>query len=65
MTRRKEYDLKCNWKAYVENAMEAYHTPTVHKASIGLQVCNVVSSTGERVGLHEEHEGTEAILEGD
>lgn len=65
VTRRKEYDLKCNWKAYVENAMEAYHTPTVHKASIGLQVCNVVDSAGEWVGLHEEHEGTEAILEGD
>jgi choline monooxygenase len=62
MTRRKEYDLKCNWKAYVENAMEAYHTPTVHKSSIGLQLCNVVDSTGEWVGLHEEHEGTEAIL---
>ena len=64
-TRRKEYDLACNWKAYVENAMEAYHTPTVHKSSIGLQVCDVVESTGEWVGLHEEHEGTEAILEED
>lgn len=62
MTRRIEYDLKCNWKSYVENAMEAYHTPTVHKSSIGLQICNVVDSTGEWVALHEEHEGTEAIL---
>jgi phenylpropionate dioxygenase-like ring-hydroxylating dioxygenase large terminal subunit len=62
VTRRKEYDLKCNWKAYVENAMEAYHTPTVHKSSIGLQICTVVDSVGEWVGLHEEHEGTEAIL---
>jgi phenylpropionate dioxygenase-like ring-hydroxylating dioxygenase large terminal subunit len=64
-TRRKEYDLKCNWKSYVENAMEAYHTPTVHHATIGLQVCNVVDSRGQWVGLHEEHEGTEAVLEGD
>jgi len=65
MTRRVEYDLKCNWKAYVENAMEAYHTPTVHKDSIGLQVCTVVNSTGEWLGLHEEHEGTEAVLDDD
>jgi phenylpropionate dioxygenase-like ring-hydroxylating dioxygenase large terminal subunit len=35
--RRKEYDLACNWKLYVENAMEDYHTPTVHRKSIGLQ----------------------------
>src|SRR5258708_33512951 len=35
--RRKEYDLTCNWKLYVENAMEDYHTPTVHRKSIGLQ----------------------------
>jgi len=35
--RRKEYDLACNWKIYVENAMEDYHTPTVHRKSIGLQ----------------------------
>jgi choline monooxygenase len=35
--RRKEYDLACNWKLYLENAMEDYHTPTVHRKSIGLQ----------------------------
>ena len=35
--RRKEYDLACNWKLYIENAMEDYHTPTVHRKSIGLQ----------------------------
>src|SRR5260370_738281 len=35
--RRKGYDLACNWKLYVENAMEDYHTPTVHRKSIGLQ----------------------------
>ena len=35
--RRKEYDIACNWKVYLENAMEDYHTPVVHKNSIGLQ----------------------------
>jgi len=29
--------LHNNWKLYVENAMEDYHTPTVHRKSIGLQ----------------------------
>jgi phenylpropionate dioxygenase-like ring-hydroxylating dioxygenase large terminal subunit len=35
--RRKRYDLACNWKVYLENAMEEYHTPTVHRKSIGSQ----------------------------
>lgn len=35
--RRREYDLACNWKLFIENAMEEYHTPTVHKASVGKQ----------------------------
>src|SRR5262249_45082868 len=36
--RRREYNLACNWKIYLENAMEDYHTPTVHRQSIGTQV---------------------------
>ena len=35
--RRKEYNLSCNWKIFMENAMEDYHTAVVHKSSIGLQ----------------------------
>jgi phenylpropionate dioxygenase-like ring-hydroxylating dioxygenase large terminal subunit len=40
--RRKEYDLACNWKVYLENAMEEYHTPTVHRKSIGSQKTDLV-----------------------
>lgn len=29
-THRWEYQLDCNWKAYVENYIEAYHVPWVH-----------------------------------
>lgn len=29
-THRWDYDLACNWKIYVENAMEEYHVPWVH-----------------------------------
>jgi choline monooxygenase len=44
--RRREYDLACNWKIYLENAMEEYHTPTVHRQSIGSQ--STVLDTGHR-----------------
>lgn len=28
--RRISYDVKCNWKAYVDNYLEGYHVPYVH-----------------------------------
>jgi len=27
---RKTYDMKCNWKTYVDNYLEGYHLPSVH-----------------------------------
>ncbi len=27
---RRTYDMKCNWKTYVDNYLEGYHLPTVH-----------------------------------
>ena len=27
---RKEYDIACNWKVYVDNYLEGYHLPVVH-----------------------------------
>ena len=36
-TRRHEYHVNCNWKLLVENAMEEYHTSTVHRGSVGSQ----------------------------
>jgi choline monooxygenase len=29
---RRTYDMKCNWKAYVDNYLEGYHLPSVHPA---------------------------------
>ena len=29
-TMRKEYELACNWKVYVDNYLEGYHIPVVH-----------------------------------
>lgn len=60
--RRKEYDLGCNWKLYVENAMEDYHTPTVHKKSIGKQVAEPIESLGQWSGIHMPAERTIAVL---
>jgi len=45
--RRKEYDLACNWKLFIENAMEEYHTATVHKASVGKQRLEYEEGNGE------------------
>jgi choline monooxygenase len=27
---RRTYDMKCNWKTYIDNYLEGYHLPTVH-----------------------------------
>lgn len=60
--RRKTYDLACNWKIFLENAMEDYHTPVVHKASIGKQVTTRVVTTGAWDAIHMEADRTCAIL---
>jgi len=66
--RRKEYDLACNWKEYVENAMEAYHVHTVHKLTLQRQKGDepdVVPANGEYMVLYKQHEGSRALLTGD
>jgi len=60
--RRTEYDLACNWKIYIENAMEEYHTATVHKKSIGSQITTREDTVGEWDALHMPAKATIAIL---
>lgn len=60
--KRTEYDLACNWKIYIENAMEDYHTATVHRKSIGTQITTREAVTGEWDAIHMPAEGTIAIL---
>ncbi|MDH3690218.1 MAG: aromatic ring-hydroxylating dioxygenase subunit alpha [Gammaproteobacteria bacterium] len=60
--RRTEYDLACNWKIYIENAMEDYHTPTVHRTSIGRQVTTRVETEGQWDAIHMESERSIAVL---
>jgi len=63
--RRKEYELTCNWKVYLENAMEEYHTPTVHRQSIGAQSTVREESRGEWDGVFMPMEHTSALLDSD
>lgn len=37
----------CNWKLLLENAMETYHTGTVHKDSVGAQVSRTLDTRGQ------------------
>ncbi|HKF71322.1 MAG TPA: aromatic ring-hydroxylating dioxygenase subunit alpha [Stellaceae bacterium] len=60
--RRREYDLACNWKIYLENAMEDYHTPYVHRQSIGAQHTVPEKSHGAWGGIHMAAEKTIAVL---
>ena len=60
--RRRSYDVACNWKIYIENAMEEYHTPTVHRLSIGKQVTAPESGRGEWRGMHMPAAQTIALL---
>lgn len=70
-TQRKVYEVACNWKIYVENAMEAFHVPHVHRASINRQRGSVAndrtfdSTEGDWVVMHKQHEGTRAVIMGD
>ncbi len=67
-TRRREYLLACNWKVYVENAMESYHVPTVHMKTLQKQKRDhnppVLPERGEFCGLFTRHTGSRALLPG-
>ena len=67
-TRRQEYSLKCNWKIYIENAMESYHVPWVHNKTIQKQQRDhnppILPINGEYSGLFTRHKGSRALLPG-
>jgi len=41
-----ELDCNCNWKLLLENAMETYHTGTVHRDSVGAQTSRTIATRG-------------------
>jgi choline monooxygenase len=68
-TRRKTFEIACNWKLFVENAMEEYHIGTVHRQTIQkntpLETHAPETANGQYAVLYSRHEGTMALLKGD
>ena len=68
-TRRVEFKVACNWKAWVENFMEGYHIPCVHRSTISrhraINHAEDPPARGEFETIFEQHEGTLALLDGD
>ena len=68
LTRKATYDVACNWKVHIENAMEEYHLPTVHKATIDFkEMEHSAAPTSENwTDIREHHDGnTRALLQED
>jgi choline monooxygenase len=67
--RRREFDIACNWKLFVENAMEEYHIATVHRATIqentAMDTHGPESPRGNSAVLYSRHPGSMALLKGD
>lgn len=49
--RRVDFTIDANWKLLVENALEAYHTGTVHRDTVGRQEAEALSTDGDWTGL--------------
>ena len=63
--RRLDYDVACNWKLLVENAMEEYHTGTVHHASLGQQSAVQEETRGHWDAIYIPQETSIAVLPGE
>ncbi len=59
-----EFDINANWKLLAENALEAYHTGTVHRATLGQQASSAFTTTGNWTGLLVEDERSVATMPG-
>jgi phenylpropionate dioxygenase-like ring-hydroxylating dioxygenase large terminal subunit len=71
LARRREYEIACNWKLFVENAKESYHIARVHRNTINKYASArsagywVEDSGGTYVSTFAAHEGSMALLKGD
>ena len=59
--RRKRFDVGCNWKLLIENALEAYHTGTVHPTTLGRQQSKPIATHGEWSCLFVHIDGKESV----
>jgi phenylpropionate dioxygenase-like ring-hydroxylating dioxygenase large terminal subunit len=72
LSRRTEYDVGCNWKVYVENFMDYYHTPIVHRETLARgnlsayhrDLPRVERGPGDCLVLYARHQGSAALLPG-
>lgn len=66
-TRISVFDIACNWKIHIENAMEEYHLPAVHGQTLNLLKFEHfdVPAKGAWMAIRERHSGTRALLEED
>ncbi|MGE0164920.1 MAG: aromatic ring-hydroxylating dioxygenase subunit alpha, partial [Dongiaceae bacterium] len=44
LTCKQEYELNCNWKLHIENAVEQYHVPMVHRTTLQKKKCEYVET---------------------
>jgi len=69
VVRRKSFEMACNWKTFVENAMEELHIPTVHRKTIQqntpMETHEPEEARGQYCALFSTHEGSMALLKGD
>jgi choline monooxygenase len=69
VVRRKSFEISCNWKLFVENAMEELHIPTVHRTTIQqntpMETHEPEAAHGQYCALFSRHEGSMALLKGD
>jgi len=71
LVRRLEFDVRCNWKFYVENLKDAQHVSTVHRNSISRYASprkywrEVQQTTGDLVSTFMAYPGSAALLQGD
>lgn len=66
--KRKSFDLRTNWKFYIENSMENFHLPTVHEKTIGdvkAEWREVVGEPGNYLILHSKADRSRATLTGE
>ncbi len=48
--RRIDYDVRCNWKVYVDNYLEGYHVPSVHP-----ELCRLYDYEGYLTEVHDRY----------
>ena len=69
VVRRKSFEMACNWKLFVENAMEELHIPTVHRKTIQqntpMETHAPEEARGQYCALFSTHQGSMALLRGD